>query len=45
MGAAEGVVPGTDFSTYDPQNDLCTFVAQSVLVDYSIPVTTPSSAS
>ncbi|KAJ7879236.1 hypothetical protein B0H14DRAFT_3773850 [Mycena olivaceomarginata] len=45
MGAAEGVVPGTDFSTYDPQHDLCTFVVQSVLVDHSILVTTPSSAS
>ncbi|KAJ7923528.1 hypothetical protein B0H13DRAFT_2655156 [Mycena leptocephala] len=33
MGAAEGVVPGTEFAAYDANNKfLCTFVAQSVEV-------------
>jgi hypothetical protein len=31
MGTAEGVVPGTEFSAYDRNNDfLCTFIAESV---------------
>ncbi|KAJ7904792.1 caspase domain-containing protein [Mycena leptocephala] len=36
MGVMEGVVPGTEFSAYDANNNfLCTFVAQSVEVAHT----------
>jgi hypothetical protein len=44
MGAA-GRRPWDRFLHLRLQNDFCTFVAQSVLVNHSILVTTPSSAS
>ncbi|KAJ7209200.1 caspase domain-containing protein [Mycena pura] len=40
MGAVEGVVPGTEFSALDKDNTvLCTLVAQSVDINYTILVT------
>ncbi|KAF8211800.1 hypothetical protein K438DRAFT_58718 [Mycena galopus ATCC 62051] len=37
MGTLAGVLPGTEFRAYDPNNEsLCTFVAQSVMGDHSI---------
>ncbi|KAJ7899357.1 caspase domain-containing protein [Mycena leptocephala] len=42
MGTVEGVVPGTEFSAYDRDNNyLCTFTAQSVRVGETILVWKP----